>query len=136
MKAARNISLLCLLVMCLSATSGCSKKKDADVETDAKIDASKPVSAVKAEAEKMDAEQLRAVALKYKEAFESKSAELEELAKDLMKATISNAPSEQRDKLNAQMGEMSKHVNGLGEHFKIYREKLEEKGGDLSGLDL
>jgi len=53
-----------------------------------------------------------------------------------MKATISNAPSEQRDKLNAQMGEMSKHVNGLGEHFKVYREKLEEKGGDLSGLDL
>ena len=126
---------MCLLVVCLSAISGCSKKKDADVETDAKVDTSKPLSTVKAEAEKMDAEQLRAVALKYMEAIESKSAELEELAKDLMKVTISNAPSEQRDKLNAQMEEMSKHVTGLGEHFEVYRKKLEEKGGDLSGLD-
>ncbi len=60
MRITRNVTWVCLLVVWLLSIAGCAKKET-------KIDENRPIDEVKAEAEKMDAKELRAAALKYKE---------------------------------------------------------------------
>jgi hypothetical protein len=136
MKAVKSTTLLCLLVLCSLAIAGCSHKKETVVGTDLKIDENKPISEVKAEAEKMDAGQLRAAALKYKEAVEAKSAEVDKLAKELMQNMIADKSGDKVKDLNARMSALNKSTGALAERFQVYYDKLKEKGGDLSGLDL
>lgn len=132
MKAARSTTLWCLLI--LLATSGCGKKEEANVGTDAKVDESKLISQVKAEAEKMDAQQLRAIAMKYKEAIQTKSAEVDKLAMELMQTMLADKSSDRMETLKAQTGKLNQSIEALTAQFEVYYKKLEEKGGDLSGL--
>jgi len=132
MKAVRSITLWCLLI--LLATSGCGKKEEANVGTDAKVDESKPISQVNAEAEKMDAQQLRAIAMKYKEVIVTKSAEVDKVAMELMQMMLADKSSDRMKTLQAQTDKLNQSIEALGERFEIYCKKLEEKGGDLSGL--
>jgi len=136
MKAVKSTTLLCLLVLCSLAAVGCSEKKETVVGTDLKIDENKPISEVKAEAEKMDAGQLRAAALKYKEAVEAKNAEVDKLAKELMQNMVADKSGDKLKDLNARMIALNKSAEVLAERFQVYYDKLNEKGGDLSGLDL
>ncbi len=135
MKTTRNITLLLLLILCSLTVLGCSEKEEAVPPADGSIDESKPISKVKAEAEKMDAEQLRATALKYKAAIDAKTVEIEKLATELIKA-MGTDKTDEKEKLNAQMTKLNKSVEALAEQFDIYVEKLKEKGGDVSGLDM
>ena len=132
MKAVRSTTLWCLLI--LLATSGCSKKEEANVGTDVKVDESKPISQVKAEAEKMDAQQLRTIAMKYKEAIETKTAEVEKVAMELMQMMLADKSSDRMKTLKAQTGKLNQSIETLAKQFEVYYKKLEEKGGDLSGL--
>jgi len=152
MKAARSTTLWCLLI--LLATSGCGKKEEANVGTDAKVDESKPISQVeaeaekmdakvdeskpisqvKAEAEKMDAQQLRTIAMKYKEAIQTKSAEVDKLAMELMQTMLADKSSDRMETLKAQTGKLNQSIEALTAQFEVYYKKLEEKGGDLSGF--
>jgi len=121
-------------LLILLATSGCGKKEKANVGTDAKVDESKPISQVKAEAEKMDAQQLRAIAMKYKEVIETKSAEVDKLARELMQMMLADKSSDRTKTLKAQTEKLNQSIETLAEQFEVYCKKLEEKGGDLSGL--
>ena len=132
MKAARSTTLWCLLI--LLATSGCGKKEEANVGTDAKVDESKLISQVKAEAEKMDAQQLRTIAMKYKEAIQTKSAEVDKLAMELMQTMLADKSSDRMETLKAQTGKLNQSIEALTAQFEVYYKKLEEKGGDLSGF--
>jgi hypothetical protein len=136
MKAVKSITLLCLLVLCSLAIAGCSHKKETVVPTDQKTDENKAISQVKAEAEKMDAGQLRAAALKCKEAVEAKSAEVDKLAKELMQNMVADKSGDKVKNLNARMSTLNKSTEALAEQFQVYYDKLKAKGGDLSGLDL
>ena len=136
MKPVKSITLLCLLVLCSVTVLGCSEKKETVVGTDLKIDENKPISEVKAEAEKMDAGQLRAAALKYKEATEAKNAEVDKLAKELMQSMVADKSGDKAKDLNARMSALNKSAEALAEQFQVYYDKLKAKGGDLSGLDL
>ena len=136
MKPVKSITLLCLLVLCSVTVLGCSEKKETVVGTDLKIDENKPISEVKAEAEKMDAGQLRAAALKYKEATEAKNAEVDKLAKELMQSMVADKSGDKVKDLNARMSALNKSAEALAEQFQVYYDKLKAKGGDLSGLDL
>jgi len=132
MKAVRSITLWCLLI--LLATSGCGKKEEANVGTDAKVDESKPISQVNAEAEKMDAQQLRAIAMKYKEVIVTKSAEVDKVAMELMQMMLADKSSDRMKTLQAQTDKLNQSKEALTAQFEVYCKKLEEKGGDLSGL--
>jgi len=136
MKAVKSTTLLCLLVLCSLAVVGCSEKKETVVGTDLKIEENKPISEVKAEAEKMDVGQLRATVLKYKEAVETKSAEVDKLAKELMQNMVADKSGDKLKDLNARMSVLNKSAEALAEQFQVYYDKLKAKGGDLSGLDL
>jgi len=63
----RTFTFYCLLAFCLAALLGCGKKADEN----------KPVSEVKAEADKMSVDKLRSMAVKYKDAIVAKQDEIE-----------------------------------------------------------
>ena len=125
MKEARNI-LCCALVLCSLVLLGCGKKADE----------SKPISDVKAEAEQMDVGELRAMAMKYKDAIVAKGPEIKKLADQLKEIPVAKMMGEDAKELQAEMKALSESVSALNERFQVYYDKLKEKGGDLSDLQM
>lgn len=136
MKTAKKTTLLSLLVVCCLVVFGCSKKDEAggDTSTNTGTNQSESVSKAKTEAANMDAEQLRAAALKCKADAEAKNAETEELAQEIIKA-LGTDNADKRKELSAKMENLRKSQEALYAQLKIYVDKLKEKGGDLSGLE-
>lgn len=121
----RSIAFTVALLLAVAVT-GCGKKADE----------SKPMSEVKAEAEKMDAPKLRAMAQQYKNSLTAKKAEVDKLMAKVKEIPIAEALGEEAKKLKADLENLQKSVSALQERFTVYYEKLKEKGGDLSGLEL
>jgi len=126
MVVTRNIILYSLLVMGLSALFGCGKKADEN----------KPIAEVKAEAEQMNTKELRAMALAYKEAIMAKRKDVDKLAASLKEIPVTEMLDEKAKKLKADSNSLNKSISALTERFRIYYNKLKEKGGDVSGLKL
>lgn len=105
---------------------GCGKKADEN----------KPISEVKAEAEKMSAADLRTTAISYKEAIEAKGKEVEKLAAKLKEIPVAEILGKEAKALKTEMDNINKSVSALKERLQIYLDKLKEKGGDLSGLQI
>ena len=122
--AARLLLATCLVLAWAVVLGGCSKKADE----------SKSLAAVKAEAERMDAGELRSMALKYKEAMEAKQAEVDKLAAKLKEIPLTEALGKEAKALKSDMEELKKSVSALKERMDVYVAKLKEKGGDTSGL--
>jgi len=124
MKTAITV-ILCFMVVCAAALSGCGKKADEN----------KPLSEVKAEAEKMDSGQLRAMAAKYKDAIAAKGEEIKELTAKLKDIPVTEMLGEKAKSLKAQIDKLGASVSSLKERFQVYYKSLKEKGGDTAGLD-
>jgi len=124
MKTKMRTVLWCLLGVCLLVIAGCGKKADEN----------KPISEVKAEAEKMSAADLRTTAMSYKEAVEAKGKEVEKLAAKLKEIPVAEMLGKEAKALKTEMDNISKSVGALKERLQIYLDKLKEEGGDLSGL--
>ena len=125
MKTVRNVTF-CLLVVCLLALVGCGKKADE----------SKPLNEVKAEAEKMSVEKLRSMALTYKDAIMAKKGEVEKVAGKLKDIPVAKMLDEEAKGLKTEIEALNKSVSALKERFQVFYDKLKEKGGNLSGLEL
>ena len=126
MKTSKIITFYCLLVLCSLLLFGCGKKADEN----------KPLSEVRTEAEKMNVEKLRSMAMEYKEAVLGKKAELEKLADKLKAIPVTKMLGDEAKGLKAEIETLNKSVSALKERFQVYYNKLKEKGGDLSGLEL
>ena len=126
MKIMKNVILYCLIGPCLFAILGCSKKADEN----------KPVSEIKAEAEKLDTDGLRAKALAYKEALTAKKSEVDKLAAKIKEIPVAELLGQEAKSLKADLENLEKSLSALQERFKIYYDKLKEKGGDLTGLEI
>jgi nitrogen regulatory protein PII len=126
MKDVRNIRLYCLLGLCVLALLGCGKKADEN----------KPISGVKAEAEKMSVAELRSMALKYKEAIMAKQGDVEKIMSKLKEVPLTKKLGEEAVGLKADIDNVNKSISALMERFDIYYNKIKEKGGDLSGLKI
>jgi len=126
MKIVRNAVICCLIALCLFAILGCGKKADEN----------KPISEVKAEAEKMDTDGLRAMAMSYKEAITAKSGDLEKLTAKLKDIPVTEMLGAEAKSLKADMENLEKSVSALKERFEVYYQKLKDTGGDISGLQL
>ena len=126
MKELVRTSLCGVLVFCLLAFCGCGKKAD---ET-------KPLSEAEAEAEKMDVEQLKAMALEYKEAILAKKEDVAKVTAQLKEIPIANMLGEEAKGLKADIDGLNESVSALKSRFEVYYDKLKEKGGDVSGLGL
>jgi len=126
MKIVRNAVICCLIALCLFVILGCGKKADEN----------KPISEVKAEAEKMDTDGLRAMAMAYKEAIAAKSGDLEKLTAKLKDIPVTEMLGAEAKSLKADMENLEKSVAALKERFEVYYQKLKDTGGDVSGLQL
>jgi len=101
-----------------------------------KADENKPISEVKAEAEKMDVGQLRNIAMTYKEAIVAKKTDVDKVAAKLKEIPIAKMVGEEAKQLKTDIDNLNKSVSALKERFEVYYQKLKEKGGNLSGLEL
>lgn len=126
MKIVRNAIFWSWLVMCSLAVLGCSQKADEE----------KPMSEVKAEAEKMNTDELRTVAMKYKEAITAKTGELERINAKLKEIPVTEMLGEQAKGLKADIEDLNKSISALKERFDVYYLKLKEQGGDTAGLQI
>ena len=126
MENARNVTLCCLLALCSLGLSGCGKKADEN----------KPISEVQAEAEKMDLDALRSMAMAYKDAITAKKADIEKITAKLKDIPVAQMLGEEAKALKSDIENLNKSISALTERFQIYYNKLKEKGGDLSGLKM
>jgi len=99
-----------------------------------KADEKKPISEVKAEAEKMSVADLKAMAMKYKNAIEAKKADIEKLTAKLKEIPVTQMLGEDAKKLKADIDNLTKSLSALKERFQVYYDQLKAKGGDVSGL--
>lgn len=122
----RTLSSYILLAVCVSGLLGCGKKADEN----------KPISEVKTEAEKMSVKDLRAMAETYRDAIVGKKGEVENLAKKVANIPLAEKFGAEAQALNADIESLNKSLSGLRARFQIYYDKLKEKNGDLSGLEI
>jgi len=125
MRTVRTV-IFCLLAVCFVSLAGCGKKADE----------SKPLSEVKAEAEKMSVEKLRSMASTYKEAITAKKDEVAKVAGELKNIPVTKMLGDEAKSLKAEIEALNKSASALKQRFQVYYNKLKEKGGDLSGLEL
>ncbi len=123
---AMKIGLYVLMAGCLLGLAGCGKKADSE----------QPIADVQAEANKMNVEQLKAKAIEYKDAIVAKKAELEKLAAKLQAIPITQQMGAEAKGLQTDIANLSKAMASLTERFQIYYSKLQEMGGDVSGLEI
>ena len=100
------------------------------------VNETKSISDVKAEAEKMDVDQLKATALKYKKAIEAKAPEVTKIADKIKAIPVTEALGDDAKTLKADLDKLNKSVTALKARFQIYVDKLKEKKGDVTGLEL
>jgi polyhydroxyalkanoate synthesis regulator phasin len=128
MKASRDFAICCLLAFIAFAVVGCGPAKQ-------EADENKPISEVKAEAAKMNTSQLRGMALAYKEAITAKTSEVDKVASKIKDMPVGEMLGDEMKKLKADLDALNKSISALQERYKIYYDKLKEKGGNLSGLE-
>ena len=126
MKTVRNAVLCCLIALCLFAILGCGKKADEN----------KPISEVKAEAEKMDTDGLRTMAMVYQKAIAAKNSEVEKLSAKLKEIPATEMLGAEAKELKADIDNLNTSISALKERFEVYYQNLKDKGGDLSGLQV
>ena len=126
MKKNLNVVLGCLLITCTLVVLGCGKKADE----------SKPISEVKAEAEKMSADDLQAAAESYMDAALAKKGEIEKLTAKLKEIPIAQMAGDEAKKIKTEVDAVTKSLSALKERFQVYYDKLKEKGIDVSALKI
>ena len=114
MRASRSIVFYCLAALGSCVLAGCGSK----------VDESRPMEEVRAEAERMNKQELLAAALAYKEAIEATQ-------KVVWEYSESYAP-----KGKAKYEAAQKSLAALKERFGVYSDKLKEKGGSPPALQI
>ena len=127
MRTVKGISICALFALCLLVLHGCGSKK---------ADENKPLSEAKAEAEKMDVGQLRNMAMTYQEAIVAKKADVDKVAAKLKEIRPYKMVGDETKQLKTDIDNLTKSISALKERFEVYYQKLKEKGGDLSGLEI
>jgi uncharacterized lipoprotein YehR (DUF1307 family) len=122
----KAFSYLLAVALCL-VLFGCGKK-GADETT--------PIDQIKAEVAKMDVAKIRSTALSYKDAIVTKQADVAKIADQLKSIKPTELLGEKAAELKTQLSKIEKSISALKDRFEIYYDKLKEKGGDLTGLEL
>ena len=96
MRVARYVCVVCMIALGVLAVTGCGKGADED----------KPLSEVRAEADTMSVDALKAAALKYKKAIAAKEAEVEKSAAKIKEIPIAEALSEEAQERSGRAREV------------------------------
>lgn len=99
-------------------------------------DLQKSVAEVKAKAEAMSVENLKATALQYKDAILAKQADLEKLTAKIKDIPLTQALSQEATTLKTEFQNLQTSTKALKDRFQVYYDTLKQKGADLSNLNL
>ncbi len=100
------------------------------------VDTEKPVPEVQAQAQTLNVEDLKAIALKYKQAILAKQAEAEKLITKVKEMPVTQALSQEATSLKTDLQTIQTSLKALKDRFQVYYNTLKEKGGSLAGLEL
>lgn len=126
-----RIAILGLVIL-----GGCGSKSDKPKVTAGGVDENKAIADIKAEIEKMDQTQLHDMAMKYKQAIESKTGEITKLADRIKKIPLTEALGTESGKLKTDLEAITKSVAALTERLNLYVNKLKEKNVDTRELEI
>ena len=129
----RKAILTTTLLMCVLLLQSCGKKAGSGSQ---KVDENKPIAEIKVEAVKMDVEQLRAIAKKYKDALTAKQDEITKLTDSLAKIPLTEKLGKEAKALTGDIDNLMKSVSALSERFQVYYDQIKRKGGELKDLTL
>jgi outer membrane murein-binding lipoprotein Lpp len=121
-----GLVIVCAAVCIAVGLAGCASKADEN----------KPMTDVQAEAQKMNAEQLRAAAMKYRDAIMAKQADVEKVMAKLKAIPPAEIMGKEATQVRQDVDNISKSIKALKERLDVYYNKLEEMGGDVSGLSI
>ncbi len=130
-RALTRIAILGLVIL-----GGCGSKSDKPKVTAGGVDENKAIADIKAEIEKMDQTQLHDMAMKYKQAIESKTGEITKLADRIKKIPLTEALGTESGKLKTDLEAITKSVAALTERLNLYVNKLKEKNVDTRELEI
>lgn len=146
MRSTIKMALCCVLVLGIVGLTGCKKKgQEADTEgaktepvkeakVQLEVDVEKAISDIKAETEKLNIEQLKASAKKYKDAIVAKESELNELMVKMKDAPVTQMLDKEGQALMEEIESLNKTIAALNERFAVCYNELKELGDDVSGL--
>jgi len=144
MRFTKRSIMSCLVVAVLSVTVGCGKKSGEEKSAGttgtgaaaAAVETEKPVAEIQAKAETMTVDNLKATALKYKEAILAKQVDIEKLTAQIKEIPIAEALGEKAKTLKADLATLETSLKALKDRFQVYYDALKTKGGDVTGLAL
>ncbi len=123
-----------LLSMALAGTLlcwGCGKGSSGS----GKIELDKPVEQVKADAGKMNVDDLKAQAEAYKKALLAKKAEADVLQKKLKDTPLTQMLSSETSKLKDRIAELTTSTSKISERLNVYVDELKSKKVDVGSLE-
>jgi uncharacterized coiled-coil DUF342 family protein len=115
-----------IVVFSIFILFGCGKKADE----------SKPLSEVKAEAAEMNADDLREMALVYKETIQENLEEIDRIKNEIKEIPLKEILGDQAKELKQDLEPIIKSINDLKQRFFVYYSELKKKSGDIKGLEL
>jgi len=102
--------------------------------TSAGVDENKPISDVQAEADKMNVEQLKAMAMKYKDAIAAKKDEFGKVMENLQAIPATEKLGKEATGVTQDSEALINSIKALQARFQVYYDKLKAQGGDVSQL--
>lgn len=126
MKAGSLTLCMSIAVFSMIIILGCDKKADEN----------KPLDEVKAEAAEMDVEDLREMALEYKETIYANLEEIGKIKNKIKEIPLKEMFGDQAQELKQELEPIIKSINELKKRFWVYYSELKKKSADLSGLEL
>ena len=126
MNTGSSILSISIVIFSMFILFGCGKNADE----------SRPLSEVKAEAAEMNVDDLREMALLYKETIQDKLEEVNKIKNKIKEIPLKDMLGDQTKELKQELEPVIKSINDLKQRFFVYYSELKEKSGDLKGLDL
>ena len=99
-------------------------------------DENKQLNEVKAEAAEMGVEDLREMALAYKEMIHANVEEVGRIKNKIKEIPLKEMVGEQAQELKQELVPVIKSISELKKRFWVYYAELKKKSADLSGLEL
>lgn len=121
----RNIALG-MFVCVLAASTGCAKKADPN----------KPIDQIKKEVQTMSAADLESTAAAYVKEIKAQRAELNKITDEMKGLSIKEIFSDKSKSIKNRLTKVQTKAGALLERYQIYVNKLNEKGADLSKVQL
>lgn len=115
-----------VLALAFTAFLGCAKKADPN----------KPMEQIQKEVQTMSVTDLQEMAGAYAKDIKARKAELAKITDEMKGLSIREIFSDKAKSIKSRLGNVETRANALLERYQIYVSKLQEKGADISQVQI